>query len=83
MFNEGISLNVYDYKRVIKLTWIKFTLNLECYRKISYLCVRTLNVIERKGENRWMGSSVFISTRSDFEETLDRQRGLVGFQVCC
>jgi len=50
MLNEGISLNIYENKHVIKLTWIKFTPNLECYRKTSYLRVRTLNVIERKGE---------------------------------
>ena len=50
MLNEGISLNVYENKQVIKLTWIKFTPNLECYRKISYLCVRTLNSVESKGK---------------------------------
>jgi len=54
MLNEGVSLNVYENKQVVKLTWVKFTPNLECYRKTSYLHVRTLNVIERKGENRWI-----------------------------
>jgi hypothetical protein len=54
MLNAGVSLNVYENKQVKKLTWIKFTPNLECYRKTSYLRVRTLNVYERKGESRWM-----------------------------
>jgi hypothetical protein len=54
MLNAGVSLNVYENKQVLKLTWIKFPPNLECYRKISYLRVRTLNVFERKGESRRM-----------------------------
>jgi hypothetical protein len=56
MLNAGVSLNVYENKPVKKLTWIKFTPNLECYRKTSYLRVRTLNGVERKGDNRWMGA---------------------------
>jgi hypothetical protein len=47
MLNAGVSLNVHENKQVKKLTWIKFTPNLECYRKTSYLRVRTLNVIEK------------------------------------
>ena len=50
MLNEGKSLNVYENKQVKKLIWIKFPPNLECYRKISYLRVRTLNGVESKGE---------------------------------
>jgi hypothetical protein len=54
MLNEGVSLNVYENRHVKKLTWIKFPPNLECCRKTSYLRVRTLNGIERKGDSRWM-----------------------------
>jgi hypothetical protein len=54
MLNAGVSLNVDENKQVKKSTSVKFPPNLECYRKISYLRVRTLNVVERKGENRWM-----------------------------
>jgi hypothetical protein len=56
MLNAGVSLNVYENKQVKKLTWIKFPPNLECYRKTSYLRVRTLNGVETKGENRWTGA---------------------------
>jgi hypothetical protein len=71
MLNASVSLNVYENKQVKKLTWIKFPPNLECYRKTSYLRVRTLNGVERKGENRWMGGGEFIPTRSDFDGTLE------------
>jgi hypothetical protein len=70
MLNAGVSLNVYENKQVKKLTWVKFLPNLECYRKTSYLRVRTLNGVERKGENRWMGGGDFISTRSNFDGAL-------------
>jgi hypothetical protein len=70
MLNAGVSLNVYENKQVKKSTWIKFPPNLECYTKTSYLRVRTLNGVERKGENRWMGGGKSISTRSDFDRAL-------------
>ncbi len=43
------------------MTWLKFLPTPKCYRKISHLSLRCLNVIEMKGErhlkNRFTGPS--------------------------
>jgi len=51
MLNASVSLNVHENKRHKKPAFRKIAPNLECYRKISYLSARTLNVDERKGES--------------------------------
>jgi hypothetical protein len=50
--NETIPQNVYENKRDINLTLVKFSTRPECYRKINHLSLRGQNVTESKGERR-------------------------------
>jgi len=50
--NETIPQNIYENKRDINLTLIKFSTRPECCRKINNLSLRGQNVTESKGERR-------------------------------